>query len=195
MSEWMCIKSRSQPQALGAPAAASPDIKGDHLATLRLHGAPAPPFGRFLRPDARHCSRFHRKAAHHDVPVTGDGLDMEMIRQGLNALTQQTQEPLEFHPHRTPKAASRHPCHQQAVDEPTYILCNAVLRAALDELTSTITAVMAWLAAVDMTIFLVLGGLAPRTHVCDDPRSLSTSTGLVSVFGQQVHEHQLASLT
>jgi hypothetical protein len=44
---------------------------------------------------------------------------------------------------------------------------------------------MVLLAAVDMTIFLVLWGLAPRTHISDDHRWLLTSTGMVSVFGQQ----------
>jgi hypothetical protein len=39
---------------------------------------------------------------------------------------------------------------------------------------------MVLLAAVDMTIFLVLGGLAPRTHVSDDHRWLLTSTGTVA---------------
>jgi hypothetical protein len=128
---------------------------------------------------------FHLKALPHDVTVTGDGLDMEMIRQCLNALHQKTQEPLEFHPHSATNAASRNPFHQQAFDEPTLVLRNEVLLEALDELASTVTALMVLLAAVVMTIFLVLGGLAPRTHVSDDHRLLLTSTGLVSVFGQQ----------
>jgi hypothetical protein len=42
---------------------------------------------------------------HNDVTVTGDGLDMEMIWQCLNALNQKTQEPLEFHPHCATNAA------------------------------------------------------------------------------------------
>jgi hypothetical protein len=69
--------------------------------------------------------------------------------------------------------------------EPTLFLRDEVLLAALDELASTVRALMVLLPAVDMTIFLVLGGLAPRTHISDDHRLLLTSTGLVSVFGQQ----------
>jgi hypothetical protein len=54
------------------------------------------------------------------------------------------------------------------------------LLEALDELASTVTALMVLLAAVDMTIFLVLGGLAPRAHVSDDHRLLLTLTGTVA---------------
>jgi hypothetical protein len=69
------------------------------------------------------------------------------------------------------------------------------LLEAPDELASTVTVLMVLLAAVDMIIFLVSVGLAPQTYVSDDHRLLLTSTGLVSVFGQQYHENQLASIT
>jgi len=39
---------------------------------------------------AAHFIRFHRKPLNHHVSVTGDKLDMEMIRQCLEALDQET---------------------------------------------------------------------------------------------------------
>ena len=108
-----------------------------------------------------------------------------MIRQGLKALDQKTQEPLEGDTHRTTDAAQRDPLHQQAFDETTLVLRDEVLLEALDELASTVVAVMILFAVVNVTIFLILGGLAPWTHVSDDHGLLLTSAGWGSVFGQQ----------
>ena len=41
--------------------------------------------------------RFDLQASDHDIAVTSDRLDMEMIRQGLEALDQKVQQPLEAH--------------------------------------------------------------------------------------------------
>src|SRR5215831_21131492 len=48
---------------------------------------------------------------------------------------------------------------------------------------------------VNMPIFLVLRGLASWTHVSDNHGLLLTSTGLISVFGQQYHRNRWASIT
>src|SRR5262245_41163757 len=48
---------------------------------------------------------------------------------------------------------------------------------------------------VNMPIFLVLRGLASRAHVSDNHGLLLTSTGLISVFGQQYHRNRWASIT
>jgi hypothetical protein len=44
---------------------------------------------------------------------------------------------------------------------------------------------MVLFAVVDVAIFLVLGRLAPWTHVSDDHRLLLTSASVGSIFGQQ----------
>jgi hypothetical protein len=66
---------------------------------------------------------------------------------------------------------------QQAFDETTLVLRDEVLIAALDELASAVVAMMVLFAVVNVTIFLVFGGLAPRTHVSNDHGVLLTSTG------------------
>jgi hypothetical protein len=79
-----------RPQAFGALAAAIPHVKGNHLATLGIHGDPDPLLLYFLLDTAGHFIRFHLKASQHGVAVTGDGLDLQMIQQCLNALGEKT---------------------------------------------------------------------------------------------------------
>jgi hypothetical protein len=79
-------------------------VKGNDLATLGIHGHPNPLLIRPCLHEAARFIRFHLKTSHHDVTVTGDGLDVEMIGQGLNALDQKAQEPLESDTHGTADA-------------------------------------------------------------------------------------------
>ena len=84
-----------RPQSLRARTAAIPHVEGNHPTGLAIHDDPDPLFVRFLLCKAGHCIPFHLKASHHDVAVTGDRLDVEVIRQGLKAGDESTQEPLE----------------------------------------------------------------------------------------------------
>src|SRR5262249_50621950 len=61
-----------------------------------------------------------------------------------------------------------------------------ILLIALDELASTVVAMMVLFAIVNVTIFLVFGGLASRTHVSNDHGELLTSTGWVCARGSTV---------
>ena len=88
-----------RPESLGTLAAAITHVKGNHLASCGIHGDPNSLLVGLLLYKAGHFIRFHLKASNHDIAVTGDGLDVEMIRQCLNALDQKAQEPLEFNPH------------------------------------------------------------------------------------------------
>jgi len=65
-------------------------VKGNHLASLGVHSDPEPLLVGLLVDKAAHFIRFHRKPLNHHVSVTGDKLDMEMIRQCLEALDQET---------------------------------------------------------------------------------------------------------
>jgi len=96
------------------------------------------------------------------------GLDMQMIGQSLEALDQKPQEPLEGNAHRTTDAAQRNPLYQQAFDKTPLVLGDEVLLEALYELAPTIVAVMVLFAVMNVTVFLVLGGLALRTHFSDE---------------------------
>ena len=58
--------------------------------------------------------------------------------------------------------------------------------AALDELASTVVAVMILFAVVNVTIFLIFRGLASRTHVSNDHDWLLTSTGWVCAYESTV---------
>jgi hypothetical protein len=110
---------------------------------------------------------------------------MEMIRKGLEALDQETQEPLEVDTHRTTDAAQRDPLDQQVFDECSGVSRDEVLFEAVDKLTAAGMALMVLFAVVDVAIFLVLGRLTPWTHVSGDHRLLLTSAGVGSVCGQQ----------
>jgi len=48
----------------------------------------------------------------HDIVVAGDRLDVEMLRQRLEALDEKPQEPLEGDPHRATNAAQGNPLYQ-----------------------------------------------------------------------------------
>ena len=78
------------------------------------------------------------------------------------------------------------PFHQQAFDERPLFLRDKVWLEALDELASTVVAVVILLPVVNVPIFLILGGLALRTHISDDHDLLLTSTGGIIVFGSTV---------
>jgi hypothetical protein len=134
---------------------------------------------------AAHVIRFHRKPLHHHITVIGDRLAMEMIRQGLEALDQETQEPLECDTHRTADAAQRDPLYQQVFDERSCVSRDEVLCEAVDKLTAAVMALMVLFAVVDVAIFRMLRRLTPRTFISDDHRLLLTSAGVGSVFDQQ----------
>jgi hypothetical protein len=111
----VCLRDL-RPQAFGTLPAAIPHVKGHHLAGLGVHRDPDPLLVGFLVDEAAHFIRFHRKPLHHHITVIGNRLDMERIRQGLEALDQETQEPLEVDTHRTADAAQRYPLYQQVFD-------------------------------------------------------------------------------
>ena len=106
---------------------------------------------------AAHFIRFHRKPLHHHITVIGDRLDMEMIRQGLEALDQKAQQPLEAHADSPTNTAQGNPFHQQAFDERACILRDEILFAAVDKLPSAVVALMVLFAVVNVPVFLVLG--------------------------------------
>jgi hypothetical protein len=71
---------------------------------------------------------------------------------------------------------------------------------ALDELASTVVAVVILLPVVNVPIFLILGGFALGAHISDDHGWLLTSTGWVTVLGstvtqKSVGEHYMDSTT
>jgi hypothetical protein len=147
---------------------------------------------------AAHFIRFHRKPLHHHITVRGDRLDMEMIRQGLEALDQETQEPLECDTHRTTDAAQRDPLDQQVFDERSCVGRDEVLFEAVDKLTAAVMALMVLFAVVDVAIFLVPGRLTPWTLISDDHRLLLTSAGVGSVWVnstmESLGEHYMSAL-
>jgi hypothetical protein len=173
------------PQLRGALTATITHMKGNHLAGLGIHRDPDPLLIRLFLDEAAHFIRFHLKPLNHHVTVTGDWLDMKMIRQCLEALDQETSEPLEVDPHRTTDTRQRYSLPQPAFDQRSAVIRDGVLCEAVDKLTATVIALMVLFAMVDVAIVLVLGGLTPWTHVADDHRLLLTSAGVGSVFGQQ----------
>jgi hypothetical protein len=107
----------------------------------------------FLLHKAGHFICFHLKALDEHIVLTGDGLDMQMIRQGCKALDKKAQKPLEGDTDCTTNTPQRETFEQQAFDETTLVLRDEVLLAALDKLVSTVVAVM--------ILFAVMNGFMP----------------------------------
>jgi hypothetical protein len=127
--------------------------------------------------------------------MAGERLDMKMVRQGLNALDQKAQEPLEPDTHNTADAPSRNPLHQQAVDQRSSVIRDADLFEAVDKRTAAVMALMVLFGVVDVAIFLRLEGLAPLTHISDDHGVLLTSTAWIRVRGSTGAQPRQAGLT
>jgi hypothetical protein len=75
-----------RPQVLGTRVAAIAHVKGNDLAGLGIHGDPHPLLVGFLLHKAGEFIGFHLKPLYQHIVGTGDGLDMEMIGQGLEAM-------------------------------------------------------------------------------------------------------------
>ena len=71
------------PQLPSPFATAIPDVKGNDLTALGLHCKPSPLLVRLLLHETRHFIGFDLKRLDHDVRVTRDRLDIEMIGQSL----------------------------------------------------------------------------------------------------------------
>jgi hypothetical protein len=67
------------PQFPGAFATAIPDVKANDLAALGVHCQPNPLLVRLVLYEAGHVVGFDLKALDHDVRVTRDRHDIEMI--------------------------------------------------------------------------------------------------------------------
>jgi hypothetical protein len=93
------------PQSLGTLTATITHVKGNHLTCLGVHGEPNPLLVRLPLDEAGHFVGFHCKPLNHHIAVTAHRLDMQMIRQGLEALHQKAQEPLELDTHGATDAA------------------------------------------------------------------------------------------
>src|SRR5262245_7014533 len=152
-------------------------MKGDHLAARGIHGDLDPLLVGLLLHKAGQLIGFHLKPLYQHIAGTGDGMDMQMIRQVLEAWDQKTREPLEGAAHRTTDAAQRQTFQQQAFDERTLVLRDEVLFKTVDKLPSAVVVVMTLFAVVNVPIFLKLEGLAPGTDVSDDHGVLLTSAG------------------
>jgi hypothetical protein len=195
----VCIRNLG-PQALDTLTATITHMKGNHLAALGIHGDPNPLLIRLFLDEAAHFIRFHLKPLYHHITVIGDGLDMEMIRQCLEALDQETQERLEFDTHRTTDAAQRDPLHKQAFNQCLCVIRDEIWLKAFDKLATTAVALMILFAVVNVTIFLILGRLTPWTHVSNDHGFLLTSILLVDVFSvnssmDSIGEHYMERTT
>jgi hypothetical protein len=66
---------------------------------------------------------------------------------------------------------------KSGIGKARFFLRDEVLLEAPDELPATVVAVMILLPVVNVPIFIIFGGLAPRTYVSDDHGLLLTSTG------------------
>ena len=143
-----------RPQVLGTRVAAIAHVKSNALAARGIHGNPHPLRVGFFLHNAGQGIGFHVKPLDQHIAGTGDGVDMEMIGQGLEALDQKTHEPLEGDAHRATDTAQRHPLHQQAFDKTSLVIGDEVLLVALDKLAPTVVAVMIVFAIVNVAVFL-----------------------------------------
>jgi len=75
-----------RPQALGTLPDPIPQVKSHHLVGLGIHGHPSPLLVGFLLREAAQFIGFHLRASYQDIAVTGDRLDLQILRQRLEAL-------------------------------------------------------------------------------------------------------------
>jgi hypothetical protein len=87
-------------------------VKGHELAALGIHRDPDPRLVGFFLHEASQCIGFHCQALDQAIVLTGDWLDMQMIRQRCKTLDQKTQEPLESDPHGAANAPQGQPLAQ-----------------------------------------------------------------------------------
>ncbi len=156
------------PQLLDAFTTAVTHMERNDLASFGVHREPNPLRIGLLLDKACHCVGFNFEALDHHILVARDRLDMPMIRQGLETGDDKSQEPLEPDLDRTANAAKRETFQQQALNEITRFIRDEVVLEAIDKLTATVFALMVLFAVVNVTIFLLLGGLAARTDISDD---------------------------
>jgi len=77
---------------------------------------------------------------------------MHMVREGLHALDEKTQQPLELDTYCTTNAPYRNAFDQQAFDEPTLVLREEVWLAALDALASPVVVLIVLFAIMNRPI-------------------------------------------
>jgi hypothetical protein len=88
-------------------------MKGDHSATRRIHGDPDPLLIGFLLHEAGHFIGFHFKSLDQHIVLTGDRLDIQMVRQSFKALDAKAQESLEGDTHRATNTLQRETFHRK----------------------------------------------------------------------------------
>ena len=133
------------------------DVKGNDLARLGVHGEPNPLFVRVLLHEAAHFIGFHLQALEHDVRMACDRLDMQMVRQGLKTVGDETQEPLESHSNGTANAPQGEPFEQQTLDQRLGLIRDEVLLRALHKLARARLALMILFAIMSTAILLEAG--------------------------------------
>jgi hypothetical protein len=92
-----------------------------------------------------------------DVAVTGDGLDVQMIRQSLTTLDPKAQEPLQSDTDSTPNTAQGNPFQPQARNQCAWVIREEIWLAVLDDPAPTGVALMILFTGVNVPIFLYLG--------------------------------------
>lgn len=148
-------------------------MKGNDLAGFGIHRQPNPLFVCLVLHKTRHFISFHLKTLNHDILITRDRLDIQMVRQGFETGDDKTQQPLEPHLDRTANPSKRDAFQQQTLNGITYFIRDQLLLKAIDKLaatvfTLTVFTLMVLLAVVNVTIFLIREGLATRTDLSDD---------------------------
>ena len=93
-----------RPQRLRARVIAIPDMEGQDVPRLLVHGDPPPWLVRFFRHDAPYLIHFHLQTPDEHFPGRHDRQHMEMIRQGRKAGDDKVHQPPEIDAHRTTDA-------------------------------------------------------------------------------------------
>ena len=141
------------PQLPGTFATAIPDVEANDLAALGIHRQPYPLLVHLLLHKTCHCVGFDLKTLDHNVCITRDRLDIEMVGQRLKLGDEKLQQPFESHPHRPANSPSGQAFEHQAFKKATRLIGYEILLEAGDKLTATVLALMILFAVVDMTVF------------------------------------------
>ena len=152
---WLLHCRETRPPHLRAVATASPDVQGNELSALSVHGQPAPLLRGLLLDTTprRICFRFELMSPH--VAWIAGKLYMQGSRACRKALSHEVQPPGEPDTHGTTEPAQRDALTEEGRNQDTLLVRNDGGIGARTELALTCFARMLLFAMAGMAIFLV----------------------------------------
>jgi hypothetical protein len=173
------------PQRLSAFPTTIPNVEGNNLMGLGIHGHPDPWLVGSPLYEAPHLVGFSFSLVNDDLSWPCRSPHMEVIGTPRKALHHKVQQPRETDLYHTTDPAQRDALAQQMFNQRALLIRNDMAFGAGHKLASTRFALMILFASASMAIFLVSVRLTLWARIYRDHSWLLTSAVLVTVLGQQ----------